>query len=65
MLKSKVLKLEYIWFGIEMGDAEEPDFTVLEDVPPLNEEKKKKNPSEPFRYKNTNLIKTLTHTRME
>jgi len=36
---------EYIWFGIPPGDAEEPDFTVLDDV--VKEEKKNENSSEP------------------
>lgn len=36
---------EYIWFGIPPGDAEEPDFTVLDDVE--KEDKKNQSPTEP------------------
>ena len=47
---------EYIWFGIPPGDAEEPDFTVLEDVE--NEEKKNQAPSEP-------VVDTRTQTAID
>ena len=36
---------EYIWFGIPPGDAEEPDFTVLDDVE--MEDKKNQDPPKP------------------
>ena len=36
---------EYIWFGIPPGDAEKPDFTVLDEV--KKEDKKNQDPSEP------------------